>query len=1057
MVRLVRLPLRAMTWGLVAALLGGLALMQYLDRHVDEDIRSFIEQRISQCFPKLSVSLHAAQFSEGRGITLRGLQLRWADPDWPDGELATIEEIFLATPATLNQLLRGTIQIEQVTLHRPRLRLVRYPDGRWNLDQLHPHEAAADHGHIPLVVEHGLIELVDQLREAESSYILRDINLQLRAQPPAEPNPPATDGWHVEGHALGDHVHRIDFAGQLHLHPPAAFLRGTISSLDFSPELLADLPREFGQQFAMLASLRARASVEFRVDYRADAPTPLQFALAVNVTRGRWDDPRLPYPLTDLQATLAVDNARLHITQLTARSQNTTLQLQAVREGWGAEAPWRASVSARRLLVERQLFALLPEQYQSLWFKFVPQGEVDLDAQLQFDGQAWHPEATVRCLDVSFAYYRLPYRLDRARGVLSLRAGGVDFDLQAFARADPVHIRGHIENPGPEFTGYVTVEAPRLRLDEDMLSALHEQHQRMVRSLRPAGEFALAFRLQRDEPRQAPRRHLRLDVLQGYGAFELFPYPLSGVRGTVEMIDDHWMFHDVQASNGAAHVVLRGSMTPLHSGGELQLEIAAAGVPLNAELAAALPLATRRAWDELRPRGALDVHCSVRYVAARRHMDLTVRLQPHDDSLSIEPRSFPYRLERLQGTATYHAGRLTLTRLRGEHGRTTFLCDGVCELLEGAAWRLDLQRLYVDRLAVDRDLLPAVPPALRQALTRLRCEGHLNLSGRIVLEHSGMPAAPLNAAWDVQLHLHNHRISPGITLEGIYGQVRLQGQYRDGQLDCHGELALDAVRYGRLQATDVRGPLWMDNDRLFLGAPRESQMQPGVLPHITARCYGGTAYLDAWVLDGTPAQYSLRARVMGADLARFAREVVGGQERVSGIVHAGLNLSGAGEGTHALRGDGYVQLREADIYQLPLMVALLKVVSLQPPGKTAFTSSDIDYRIEGENIYFDRINFLGDAISLLGRGEMNFDRHIRLTFRSVVGRSDRRLPLVSDVLGGATQQLLQITAEGPLHAPHIRTETLPDVTEALQQFQAELERGPLRLGEPRSAPVLRQR
>lgn len=1046
-----------MTWGLVAALVAGLALVQYLDRRVDEEIRALVEQRIGRCFPNLSVSLHAAQFREGHGITLRGLQLRSADPAWPDGELATIEEIFLATPATLNQLLRGTIHIQQVTLHRPRVRLVRYGDGRWNLAQLQPHDTAAGHDQIPLVVEHGQIELVDQLPETESSYIVRDVNVQLRAQPPEGANSSATDCWHVEGYALGDHVQRIEFAGQVQAHPPAASLRGTVSSLDFSPELLADLPRELAQQLAMLASLRARANVEFQLDYRAGAPVPWQFAVAVNVTRGRWDDPHLPYPLTDLQATVAADNHRLHIPHLTARSQNTTLQLQALREGWQADAPLHVAVSARRLLVERQLFALLPEPYQSLWFKFVPHGEVDLDARLRFDGQSWHPEATVRCLDMSFAYYRLPYRLDRARGVLTLSNRRLDFDLEAFARADPVHIRGHVENPGPDFTGYVTVEAPRLRLDEDMLAALQEQHQRMVRSLRPAGEFGLVFRLQRDVPHQEPRRHLRLDVLQGFGAFERFPYPLSAVRGTVEMVDDHWTFHDLQASNGAAHIVLRGSMAPMATGGQLRLEIVAAAVPLDAELAAALPLAARHAWEELRPRGALNVHCTLHYLPVQRELDLLVRMQPHDDSVSLEPRSFPYRLERLQGTATYHAGRVTLTRLRGEHGRTSVVCDGVCDLLPDAGWRLELHRLYVDRLAIDRDLLPAVPPPLRRVLAHMRSEGHLNLAGRVVLEHPGTPAAPLRGAWDVQVHLHNHRISPSITLEGIYGQVRLHGQYRDDQWDCHGELALDAVRYGRLQATDVRGPLWIDNSRLFLGAPRQPHMQPGVLPHVTARFYGGTAYLDAWVLDGTPAQYSIRARVLGGDLARFAREVVGGQERVSGIVHAGLNLSGAGEGTHTLRGDGYVQLREADIYQLPLMVALLKVVSLQPPGKSAFTSSDIDYRIEGENIYFDRINFLGDAISLLGRGEMNFDRHIRLTFRSVVGRSDRRLPLISDVIGGATQQLLQITAEGPLHAPHIRTETLPDVTEALQQFQAELERGPLRLGEPRSAPLMRQR
>ena len=74
------------------------------------------------------------------------------------------------------------------------------------------------------------------------------------------------------------------------------------------------------------------------------------------------------------------------------------------------------------------------------------------------------------------------------------------------------------------------------------------------------------------------------------------------------------------------------------------------------------------------------------------------------------------------------------------------------------------------------------------------------------------------------------------------------------------------------------------------------------------------------------------------------------------------------------------------------MISLLKILSIRPPDQNAFSDAAIDYRIEGEHIYFDRINFHGDAISLRGKGEMNFQSQIGLTFYALVGRGELDLP-----------------------------------------------------------------
>jgi hypothetical protein len=157
-------------------------------------------------------------------------------------------------------------------------------------------------------------------------------------------------------------------------------------------------------------------------------------------------------------------------------------------------------------------------------------------------------------------------------------------------------------------------------------------------------------------------------------------------------------------------------------------------------------------------------------------------------------------------------------------------------------------------------------------------------------------------------------------------------------------------------------------------------------------------------------------------------------------VLASVELRGTRRSLNATDGRGTIQLRNADIYELPLMIALLKILSIRPPDTSAFSKSDIDFRIAGTRVLLDRIDFNGDAISLLGKGEMDFQSNINMTFYAMVGRDELRVPIVRDVIGGASQQIMLIHAGGTLQDPNVTSEAFPGVNQALQQFQADLEK-----------------
>ena len=94
-----------------------------------------------------------------------------------------------------------------------------------------------------------------------------------------------------------------------------------------------------------------------------------------------------------------------------------------------------------------------------------------------------------------------------------------------------------------------------------------------------------------------------------------------------------------------------------------------------------------------------------------------------------------------------------------------------------------------------------------------------------------------------------------------------------------------------------------------------------------------------------------------------------GQQDLRGRLGADVELWGQGLTVHGLGGRGRIWLREADVYELPVMVSLLKILSIREPNRTAFSSADMRFTISGPHVYLRPINFNGDAISLLGQGQ----------------------------------------------------------------------------------------
>jgi hypothetical protein len=1035
-------------WGLLAVLVAAVGLALYFYSRVNDEIRQRVQAKWQEHYPNLIVSVRSAQLGPD-GIEIRGLTLLDPHAAGPQGELANIDEIVLYCQTSLPELLQGEPKFSRAVVHRPVINATRRPEGGWSVAQLFPLPKFSKHP-IPITVESGTLEFFDPLKDPASRFTLRNINLQTK--PLASTEPGGEPNIEVRGDLDGDHFQHNEVAGSFGPGFRGFDINGVLTGLDVSPELRDALPNEVAERMKVIAPLHGQARIGFHVRGNPGGPTPLEFQVQGQLTGGMFYDARLPSPVNGLEVDFRADNRGISINKLRAQIGEAVLKLTGHVDGFAQGAPFKVQAHAERLLLGRQWEPILPPLLLETWRKFLPAGQVDADLALQFDGRTYRPELNVKFLNVSVTYHRFPYQLNRVSGWMTLKDKHLEVEVVGYGGSQPVHVAGKFDNPGEHFTGEIEIDGRNQRFDKSLFDALavfcakinRPEACTSVQSLNPEGTFDFVLHSHRESPDPKIPTSSRLDVMVNHASvrYDKFPYPISNIRGPIAMTDGHWTVRGLEGTNGPGTIRCDGTVDPVGNGTELKLHFTAVNVPLQDDLRDALNPQAQRVWNNLRPQGAIDVEAvDLHFLSATKTHELSFRVAPFDATMSIEPITFPYRLDRLQGALIYRDGHFDLDGIKALHGRTPVRTGGFCDFDHEGNWHLQLNQLAVDQVRADGgDLVSALPGRLKKCVRAINPAGAINIAGTLDFYGGPAPNSPARSAWDMKFDIHQGTVGNTIRIENINGIVRLIGDCDGEHAHSRGTLAIDSLTFKDFQFTQVQGPLWIDDKQVVFGSGAE-QPQAGQPPHhVTSRFYGGFMQADCAIALADTPRYSLQAMLSDGDLKRFAHETVPGKQRLDGRVLASFNLTGETSGVASLRGWGEVRLTQADIYHLPLMLALLSYLNLKAPDSTAFTNGSIDYQVEGDHIYLKKIAFNGDVISLEGAGEMGFDSSIKLALHPIFGRSDWELPVLKTVMGATSRQFVQIHVTGTLADPQMRREVLPAVGQAIQQMQDNTQR-----------------
>ncbi|PHS10636.1 MAG: hypothetical protein COA78_11055 [Blastopirellula sp.] len=1039
-------------WTSFLVIVVAIAIGLYLYHNLNDEIRMRVEQQLNDAYPHLDVQVQSARFLKGQGIEIRDLSFSQRNVDGGTNNLFRVDELLVHCTTNAQELLQGEFAVSRVVVKRLRIHAVIEPDGSLNLASLFPLPECGE-SNAEIHIQDGFLEIRER-NNPETHLLYDNVNLVIKTEMvPLDGDPNATHlvkRLRVEGSLNNTHLKSIAFQGFIEPDTRSLVLDGQVIGLNISEELAKRVPSQFSTQLKEIKHLQLNSDFDFHVEYFPRFQKTPQFRIAGSIVSGQWTEPTLPAPVTAVQGNFVVDQSGVQIGPITAKIGTGTLTLHRLnRVGWQENAPTHFKINASHILLQKDLVHLLPEKMQELWMKFQPAGLIDATLIADFDGQTWEPEVHITCIDTSSVFYKFPYPIKQTSGTIDLNQGVLSLNLTSMAGDTPIEITGSLKNLGPEAIGTVRIKSTRPgQLDPTMMDSIYavapKVHQ-VFESFHAEATANIDFHIHcTGEIGCVPTKHLVIDFVDGSVRFDKFPYPIQRIHGQIVWNGDQVLVKRLEGQNDSGHVVCTGSWqrSELDPRGFLDLHFVCKDVPLEDELREALPEATQAVWTELRPGGTIDhLDVQLQYPGIEQELDLRVELHKWQNeqnvagrTITIVPMSFRYRLDDVQGSVVYDNGTVVLTDIKAHHGEVKIATSGRFLTLADGRWQLRFEQMNIEGLIPDRDLFSALPLPLETTLRKLRLNSTVNIRGTFVLTGSANQVHRPDIAWNVYTDIAGADINCGLPLKSVYGEVRLFGQSTQQGTYTYGELDDISMVYNDLMIRDIRGPFLIDSQQIILGS--QVRQATGQSPrNITGSTLGGLVAVDA-VSTFQPGQpFSMHLKLSNGSLEQALIDL--GQQNPgqnTGRLAAELRLAGTSEGTHTLNGSGIVRLSDANLYELPVVVSLLKILRARAPDSTAFNSGEIDFDVKGKYVYLNRILLSGDAITLRGDGEATLSGDINMRFYSEFANNSFQIPIITPLLGEASKQLLVVRINGSLEHPETEQEIFPLVNETLEQL-----------------------
>lgn len=958
---------RGVVYGIVA-LCGGAALA-YQRWTNPAAVREQVIAKLQEIFPAAQVSVDSARLRILGGIQLNGLRFsRRDDPEHNE---------FLQVPSAVfyhdkEKLLDGELALRKIELHQPRMRIRRTRDGKLNVQGL-TRPLPPDRLIPTIVVHQGVIQFEDHLDDAAAPLIeVGDVNITIINDP--------LPVVRVRGAASSTALGKLQVQGTVRREP----VEIAVAFQALGVPITTPLVRRMGHVFADGKhadqvdglTVEAVADAHGEVSYHPNAP--LDYDVHCTLRGGKVQHVRLPLALTELAATLHCAGNRIQLQKLSARSGPVEIHGEATGALPALEQDFEAHLDVKHLELCEKLCACLPEKLLKVQDLFNPHGPATVQIACARRGGEWcnladgtATRVSLRPEDVAISFQKFAYPVEHLTGSLdySMADRRLRVDLAGKAGRQPVLITGSWQGEGKQLDADFDIQATDVPIDETLLTALPKSEQQLARSFRVNGKADIKAHVRHLPGATAFRNEYHVRVHDSSLQWDVFPCPLEQARCLLDIYPKHWEFRDFHAVHHGGTIDAHGkSMLTTSADGTktqgISLEIRGHNVAFDDDLRKGLTPRPKLldAWDRFRPQGRLNFVAVVNHPSDKSE-DLDVRVDAQ--GCAIEPVFFPYLLHDIGGQFHYHQHRLDLTQLKAWHGgMLVTLGKGSVDLPPIGGYYLDFANLEARDLRFDEDLLKALPGKLQEAARSLKLHDKIQARSRLVVRQDAEPGSLADVYWeDCQAWFKNAAVHAGLDLSGVSGTLACVGRYNGRQmLGLNGNILLSGAEVLKQPVHDVQ-----------IGFQVQKETPDMLLVGLRAPMFGGDVAGQVRVDFNSTVRYELNLTASQIDLKQFGKHNLGPKSELDGIAVGRLHLTGLGSGIDSLDGHGSIDVPTGKLYNLPLLLDLLKFLGLHWPDRTLFEELHALFGIHGNRVQLRKLDLLGNAISLSGKGEANLD------------------------------------------------------------------------------------
>ncbi|MFQ5589738.1 MAG: AsmA-like C-terminal region-containing protein, partial [Phycisphaerae bacterium] len=785
--------------------------------------------------------------------------------------------------------------------------------------------------------------------------------------------------------------------------------------------------------------------VDLEIDVRKRAGADEQLVVGRLVATARGGDASysvLPYRVEGLTGTLECTPESFRLHQLRGEHGGGVLAIEGEVSRGSHLAESELRITGTGVPIDDTLYRALPHKYRTIGERFDPKGTLDLKLTLsrpactRDDPAKWESRCAVSLNDVLVNYPGLPYPVEHLSGRLVVQGDRLELiGVKGSAGTARIGVDGVVTMAGSDLRDAdLVLTGKDVSIDAKLLSSLPEPVRASVSPFRPHGWFDIQTALSWDN--EADRLSHESDVTLHGGAIThtRFPVPITDIHGSLKVTPQGVAVREVKGKYGGSELSARGYLR-LGADADAQPSVTRSteivahwqGLCLDDKLRASAPAGLRRVLADLRSDTPIDVDVTWSEGPEGRDSKPVLRCVARTDGGTVTYSKLPLPFEDVHAEITWDISGVRGSGIRARYGQAVVSANFEAKVSDaGGAGTVSV---IATGLALDEGIRGSLPLAALAEWDRAAVAGTADVRlDRLHYERLG-PHGP--RVWE----LEGGRIElRGVDLPGIASIEEVSGTISaDGLLlDRLGGVSLSGLL--KLRTVDVMGQHLHDVSASWSFARAADGRGRLALDSIQGDIYGGSMNGEVELLyDESRSRYNVSAAVHDVDIQPFVRAARSpGPPQTEpitarGFADARLNLAGlidGQRGNRSRRGEGRVEIREGNVYRLPIMLAILNVINLSVPDQDAFHDIQADFRVRGQHIELSNLSLQGALLSLVGYGSISLpDRGVDLYLVHVPPWL-AQVPGLYAAVEGASRELVELHVTGPLFRPTVTPEPL---------------------------------